>query len=109
MIACNTASAFALEEIQAEIDIPIIGMVKPGASMACKTTRNNKIGVIATKGTISSGLYTALIQQLNPKAEVIGKACPLFCPLVEEGWTKNDPVYERSGKSVSEGTEGERY
>ena len=91
VIACNTASAFALEEMQKEVDIPIIGVVKPGAKVACKTTKNNRIGVIATKGTISSGLYTDFIHQIKPQAEVIGKACPLFVPLVEEGWRK-DPV-----------------
>lgn len=92
VIACNTASAFALEEIQKEFDIPIIGVVKPGAKVACETTKNNKVGVIATKGTISSGLYTELIHELKPEVEVFGKACPLFCPLVEEGWHKDDPV-----------------
>ena len=91
VIACNTASALALETIQKEVDIPIIGVVKTGAKVACKTTRNNRIGVIATKATISSGLYTDFIHQIRPEAEVIGKACPLFVPLVEEGWRK-DPV-----------------
>ncbi len=92
VIACNTASAFALEEVQKEIDIPIIGVVKPGAKVACEATKNNRVGVIATKGTISSGLYTELIHAINPEIKVFGKACPLFCPLVEEGWHKDDPV-----------------
>lgn len=91
VVACNTASAFALEEIRHEIDIPIIGVVKPGAKVACAATKNNRIGVIGTKGTISSGLYTEFIRHIKPDAEVIGKACPLFVPLVEEGMLK-DPV-----------------
>ena len=91
VIACNTASAFALEELSQEIDIPIIGVVKPGAKVACATTKNNRVGVIGTKGTIASGLYTELIQEINPNIHVVGKACPLFVPLVEENWLK-DPV-----------------
>lgn len=91
VIACNTASALALDTIEKEIDIPIIGVVKPGASMAIEATRNNRIGVIATQSTIKSDLYQTLIGQSNPEITVYGKACPLFVPLVEEGWTK-DPV-----------------
>ena len=91
VVACNTASAFALEEVADEIDIPIIGVVKPGAKVAAKTTKNNKIGVIGTAGTIDSKLYTKIIHQNNNKAQVLGKACPLFVPLVEEGWL-NDSV-----------------
>lgn len=91
VIACNTASAYALEELERELDIPIIGVVKPGAQMAADTTKNNKIGVIATEGTIKSGLYTKYIQSLHKDAVIYGKACPLFVPLVEEGlW--QDPV-----------------
>lgn len=91
VVACNTASAFALEEIRTEIDIPMIGVVKPGAKTACAVTKNNRIGVIGTRGTISSGLYTEFIRDINPQAQVIGKACPLFVPLVEENMLK-DPV-----------------
>lgn len=91
VIACNTASAYALEEIKKEIDIPIIGVVKPGAVTATKATRNGKIGVIATEGTINSQIYTEYIKDLKPDAEVLGKACPLFVPLVEEGLLE-DPV-----------------
>lgn len=91
VVACNTASAFALDEISKESDIPIIGVVKPGAKTAVDTTQNGKIGVIGTSGTISSETYTTYIKQLSPGVEVLGKACPLFCPLVEEGlW--EDPV-----------------
>ena len=93
VIACNTASAFALETIEKEIDLPILGVVKPGAEMALKTTRNKRIGVIATEGTIHRGLYQRLITREDPEVSVYGQPCPLFVPLVEEGWTK-DPVTE---------------
>ena len=91
VIACNTASAYALEQIEKEIDIPIIGVVKPGAVTAARATENGKIGVIATEGTISSQIYTQYIKDLKADAKVQGKACPLFVPLVEEGLLE-DPV-----------------
>lgn len=93
VIACNTASALALETIEQEIDLPILGVVKPGAEMALKATQNRKVGVIATEGTINSGLYQRLITQSDPEITVFGQPCPLFVPLVEEGWTK-DPITE---------------
>ena len=91
VVACNTASAQALEDIRPELDIPILGVVKPGARVAAEVTKNDKIGVIATSSTIESQLYNRVIHMHNPKAQVFGKACPLFVPLVEEGWLK-DPV-----------------
>lgn len=91
VVACNTASAFALDEIRPEMAIPIIGVVRPGAKVAAETSKNGKIGVIGTEGTIGSRIYTKTIQEHNPDAEVIGKPCPLFVPLVEEGWIK-DPI-----------------
>lgn len=91
VIACNTASACALEELESEIDIPIMGVVKPGAKVAAEVTGNGKIGVIATEATIRSQIYHQYIKELNGNATIYGKACPLFVPLVEEGlW--QDPV-----------------
>lgn len=90
VVACNTASAYALEEIENEIDIPIIGVVKPGARTAVAVTRNKRIGIIGTEGTINSGLYTKVIQESDSSIHVIGKACPLFVSLVEEGWLHDD-------------------
>ncbi len=91
VVACNTASAYALDEIEKEIDIPIVGVIRPGAQMAVEGTRNGRIGVIGTEGTVGSGIYTTYIRQLRPDVEVLSKACPLFVPLVEEGlW--QDPV-----------------
>lgn len=91
VVACNTASAYALDELEKEIDIPILGVVKPGAKVAAEATKNGKIGVIGTEGTINSRIYTTYIKQINESFNVIGKACPLFVPLVEEGLLK-DPV-----------------
>ena len=91
VVACNTASAYALEELEKEIDIPIIGVVKPGARYASEVTKNGKIGVIATPATIGSHIYNQYIEEINPKVTIYEKACPLFVPLVEEGlWI--DPV-----------------
>lgn len=91
VVACNTASALALDTIKPEIDIPIIGVVRPGTDMAVEATKNRRIGVIATESTIRSGLYQRLIKEADQDISVFAKACPLFVPLVEEGWTK-DPV-----------------
>ncbi|MBE5872591.1 MAG: glutamate racemase [Lachnospiraceae bacterium] len=91
VVACNTASAYALDEIEKEIDIPMIGVVRPAVEVASKTTRNGRIGVIATQATIDSQVYSTYIKQISPDMDVIGKACPLFCPLVEEGLLE-DPV-----------------
>ncbi len=91
VVACNTASAYALDELEREIDIPILGVVKPGAKVAAESTGNGKIGVIGTEGTINSRIYATYIKQIDEGIEVIGKACPLLVPLVEEGLLK-DPV-----------------
>lgn len=91
VVACNTASAYALDELEKEIDIPILGVVKPGAKVAAEATKNGKIGVIGTEGTINSRIYATYIKQINENFNVIGKACPLLVPLVEEGLLK-DPV-----------------
>ena len=97
VIACNTASALALDTVEKEFDIPIIGVIKSGARVAVDTTVNKRVGVIGTESTINSHMYHKLIQELDPEITVFGKACPLFCPLVEEGWLK-DPVTEEVAK-----------
>jgi glutamate racemase len=91
VIACNTASAFALETVKKEIEIPVVGVVKPGAKTAAHTTKNGNIGVIGTEGTIRSEIYNEFLSGVNSQLHVFGKACPLFVPLVEEGWV-NDPI-----------------
>lgn len=98
VIACNTASALSLDEIKDEIPIPIIGVVKSGAHMAVDVTKTKNVGVIATDATIKSGIYTDYIGKLDPEVTVVGKACPLFVPLVEEGLLEDritDDMVER--------------
>ena len=91
VIACNSASACALDAVEEEVELPIIDVVRPGAKTAIEATHNGKIGVIATEATIKSGIYKRYIEENDTNVSVIGKACPLFVPLVEEGlW--EDPV-----------------
>ena len=89
VIACNTASALALDAVRNEFDVPIMGVIVPGARAAVEATENCKVGVIATDATVRSGMYTKIIQEMNPKIDVIEKACPLFVPLVEDGLKKH--------------------
>jgi glutamate racemase len=86
VVACNTASAFALSALRSRFDVPIVGVIEPGALAAVKTTSSGRVGIIGTEGTIESQAYTEAIRRLNPKIEVFGQACPLIVPLVEEGW-----------------------
>lgn len=88
VVACNTASAHALETLQDEVDVPVLGVIEPGARRAVDATRTGRIGVIGTAGTINSGSYPAAIHAIAPEVEVVGRACPLFVPLAEEGWTQ---------------------
>ena len=91
VIACNSASACALDALEEEVELPIIDVVRPGAKTAMEATHNGKIGVIATEATIQSGIYKRYIEEHDTDVSVVGKACPLFVPLVEEGlW--EDPV-----------------
>jgi glutamate racemase len=85
VVACNTASAHALENLQQKFSIPMLGVVSPGAESAVQSTRNGRIGVLGTKGTIHSQSYQKAIHQLDSHVEVFPVACPLFVPLVEEG------------------------
>ena len=102
VVACNTASALALDEIEKEIDIPIIGVVKPGARVAAETTVNKKVGVIATESTIQSGMYQDYIGQIDSAIKVFSKACPLFVPLVEEGWREDDVTKQIAERYLQE-------
>lgn len=88
VVACNTASAFALEELRDQLAIPVLGVIEPGASWAVKQTRNGRIGVIGTSGTIGSGAYQQILTDLAPELHIACKACPLFVPLAEEGWVE---------------------
>jgi glutamate racemase len=95
VVACNTASAVALDEISRLTVVPVIGVIEPGAAAAVKASRSGKIGVIGTEATIASGAYTRAIHTLSPRAEIYTRACPLLVPLVEEGWTENE-IAERT-------------
>lgn len=88
--ACNTASAYAVASLKKTLKIPVIGVIEPGSRAAVAATRNNRIGVIGTEGTIRSGAYSNTIKALNPSVETFVKACPLFVPLVEEGWADDE-------------------
>ncbi|MGB3160841.1 glutamate racemase [Carnobacterium sp.] len=83
VIACNTATAVALEDIKRKLAIPVIGVILPGSRAAIKSTRNNQIGIIGTEGTVKSNQYKKMIQSKDTKSAVTSLACPKFVPLVE--------------------------
>lgn len=89
VIACNTASALALESVQERFAVPIIGVVIPGARAAVEVTQKRKVGVVGTDATVQSGMYTKVIHKMAPDIVVLEKACPLFVPLVEEGFKEH--------------------
>jgi glutamate racemase len=86
VVACNTVSSEALPALQGEFSVPIVGVIEPGVRAAVAATRRRRIGVVGTSGTIRSGAYQTQIVERLPDAVVIPQACPLFVPLVEEGW-----------------------
>lgn len=94
VIACNTASALALDVVRSEFDVPIIGVVVPGARAAVEATKNLHVGVVGTDATVRSKVYTKNITDMNPEISVIEKACPLFVPLVEEGFKDHNVTEE---------------
>ena len=92
VIACGTVSTTAIDVLKAEQDIPVFGVVEPSARRAAERTRNGKIGLIATRASISTGAYESAIHALRPAAEIFPIACPLFVPLVENGRTQPGDV-----------------
>lgn len=86
VIACNTATAHAFETLSEELPVPVIGVVEPGARTAARASRTGRIGVIGTAGTIGSGAYDYAVRRLVANARVYAQPCPLFVPLIEEGW-----------------------
>lgn len=90
VVACNTASALALTTLKEHLDIPVIGVIEPGVRAALTATRNNRIGVIGTISTIQSNVYQKELRNQYEKISVFGQPCPLFVPLVEEGWVDDD-------------------
>ncbi|MEI7705539.1 MAG: glutamate racemase [Deltaproteobacteria bacterium] len=92
VVACNTASAVALPALRAAFDVPVLGVVEPGARAAARATRTGRVGVLGTQSTVASGAYQRALAELLPGVTVVAQACPLFVPLAEEGWT--DPADE---------------
>ncbi|HEU4748147.1 MAG TPA: glutamate racemase [Gemmatimonadaceae bacterium] len=92
VIACNTATAHALPALREEHDIPIIGVIEPGARAAARATKSLRVGVVGTAGTIHSHAYEKELRKLLPDVQVTEQACALFVPLVEEGWLDTEPT-----------------
>lgn len=90
VVACNTASSVAIEALRERYELPVVGVIQPGAFAAVSSSLAGRIGVIGTEGTIASGAYEREIHQIDPDIEVIEKSCPLFVPLAEEGWTERE-------------------
>lgn len=92
VVACNTATAHALDTLKREFDVPIIGVVEPGARAAIHATQSKRVGVIGTQGMVGSHAYDRAIHAIDPNVEVLSTACPLFVPFVEEGWTEHEAI-----------------
>jgi len=90
VVACNTVSAVALPMLRVELDLPVLGVIGPGARAGVEATRSHRIGVIATAGTVASGAYPRAVAAVSTRAEVIQRAAPLLVPLVEEGWLEGE-------------------
>jgi glutamate racemase len=91
VVACNTVSAtVAPETLRIELDLPVLGVVEPGARAAVAATKTGRIGVLATAGTIASGAYPRAVGHLSTRTEVVGQAAPLLVPLAEEGWSDGE-------------------
>jgi glutamate racemase len=100
VIACNTATAVVLEEIREKLNIPVLGVVHPGARTALKITKNYHIGVIGTIGTVKSGAYEKALKSINNKVQVESLACPKFVPLVESGNFEGEDAREIVAESL---------
>jgi glutamate racemase len=102
VVACNTASSVALDDLKKNFDLPIIGMINPGAKLAINSTRNGKIGVIGTRATINNKAYSSEIKKIEPSMSVFEKACPLFVPLAEEGWINHKATFNIAEEYLKE-------
>ncbi|MCI0706742.1 MAG: glutamate racemase [Ignavibacteriae bacterium] len=89
VIACNTVSAVALDVVQKRARVPVVGVIIPGAETAVRASKKKRVGVIGTASTIASNAYANAIRQLDSAVQTFSRACPLFVPLVEEGWTEH--------------------
>ncbi len=90
VVACNTVSAVALEMLRVELDVPVLGVIEPGARAGVEASRNGRIGVIATSGTVASGAYVRAVAAASSRGEVFAQPAPLLVPLVEEGWLEGE-------------------
>ncbi|MBN2359799.1 MAG: glutamate racemase [Deltaproteobacteria bacterium] len=102
VVACNTASAVALPALREQLSIPVLGVVEPGAQAAIAASVGQRIAVLATEGTVRSRAYERTLLRLVPDAHVVGRACPLFVPLVEEGLL-DGPIVELACRRYLEG------
>lgn len=102
VVACNTSSALALEALEREMPVPVLGMIGPGASAAASTTRNGRVGLVGTRGTVASGAYPRAVHRIRPDIQVFSQACPLFVPLVEEGWSDGPVALEVAHRYLDE-------
>jgi len=102
VVACNTASANAYPTLREKFDIPIIGVIEPGAKAAVQKTQTKRVAVIGTEATIASQAFERKIKEFNTEIKVYSKACPLFVPLVEEGWVNNEITYLVANKYLEE-------
>ncbi|WP_249870945.1 glutamate racemase [Oceanobacillus saliphilus] len=100
VIACNTATAFTLEDLMDKLDIPVIGVIQPGARAAIKFTKNNQVGIIGTEGTIRSGAYTYALKKIKTNIHVNALACPSFVPMVEKGILSGNQAREVVNSSL---------
>lgn len=100
VIACNTATAYTIKELKEKLSIPVIGVIKPGARAAIKSTRNNNIGVIGTVGTINSHAYTKVLKSIAPSVNVYSLACPKFVPMIEKGTIKGKEAEQQIYSSL---------
>ncbi|MGE0787654.1 MAG: glutamate racemase [Sandaracinaceae bacterium] len=90
VVACNTVSAVALPMLRVELDVPVLGVIGPGARAGALASRAHMVGILATEGTVASGAYPAAVAAETTRCEVTQKAAPLLVPLVEEGWLEGD-------------------
>lgn len=95
IVACNTASALALSELQKKISVPVIGVIEPGALCAAQNTRSGKVAVIATEATVQSKAYPRALKHIDGRIRTFQRACPVFVPLIEEGW-----IHKRAGELI---------
>jgi glutamate racemase len=102
VVACNTVSSVALNELRNNFNVPIIGMIEPGSKSATAETKNGRIGVIGTRATINNKAYSKEINKMEPNIKVFEKACPLFVPLAEEGWVKHKATYNIAEEYLKE-------